>query len=169
MITTAPAAGTAPTILQADPGRWVFRLPLTILGCAVAASLLVILARVFAGAGRELSPAAQAGARIAPLCALAYAYIRFVYVARTRLAIDDSGISLRQPVLSWTVSWPEISDIREAGPLVPTNRGGIAPAALLCLRQGGRRAIPDIFKVSRAELTARLIHHKSLQGVVDRP
>ena len=163
MTITSFAADDAPTTLYADPKRWVFRVPLTILSWAITGSILVICARVLAGSGRDLSLAARASSRIAPLCTLAYAYIRFVYVARTRLAIDAEGVSLQQPSLSWTVSWPELSDISEAGPLNPTNRAGIGAAAILHLRSGGKRSIPDIFAISRNELTACLVQNKCLQ------
>ncbi len=142
--------------LRADPRRLVLRVPLAVLACAVAGSVLILCARILAGPGRELSAAAQASSRIAPLCALAYAYIRWVYVAQTRLVISADGVSLNQPLATWIVAWSEVSAIAEAGPLSPTHRGGIGAGVNLRLRAGGTKSIPDVFGVSRTEMVTRL-------------
>ena len=111
--------------LRADPRRLVFRVPLVLLACVATGSVLVLCARILSGPGQELATAAQASSRIAPLFALAYAYVRWVYVAQTRLVISAEDVSLRQPLATWILAWSEISEVAEAGPLTPTHRGGI--------------------------------------------
>ncbi len=156
---TAPSAAPAstPFTLRPDPTRWVFRLPLALLAIALTAALATLCARILAGPGPQLSSAAQASLRIAPTCALVYAYIRWVYVARTRLVISREGVTLHQPLASWTCNWPDIADITAAAAPMLTHRGGIPSAAILHLRAGGRKSIPDIFALSCATLTARLV------------
>ncbi len=136
---------SGPVILKADPTRPVFVLSLTILGCAAAGAALVIAVRLVAGPGRDLSNAAVASTRIAPVCALAFAYIRWGYVARTQLVINEAGLALRQPHAQWTAAWRDIASISPGGALIPTRRGGIGPAATLRLADGTTRAVPDVF------------------------
>ena len=142
------------TIVPASARRPFLLVPLTLLAGACLVSLAVVAFWLFAGASRGLSNATEASARIGPVAALAFSYIRWIYVARTRLTISEGIIAFDQPLSSWSIARNQVVDVELSGALTPTHRGGIGAGVRLVLADGRGRFIPDVLALPRMELAA---------------
>lgn len=142
----------AAVMIRADIRRATLRVPLFLLAASVAvcASILAL------GAVR-----AEAGSlRIGTVCALGFAYLRWVYAARTMLIVDAEGVVFRQPHSRWRVGWREVARVSETDFLTPAHRGGVAAGVRLTMQAGGHRNLPNVLRLPRADL-ARLLAAKS--------
>lgn len=147
----------------ADRRRWPLRLPLTVLGLIAAGAGVACLLGLF-HVVHDPHLAGNAAQSMLFYGAM-FAYLRWGYVGVTRLTLDASGVSLRQPFAAWSVAWPEIATITVTNWLDVGMRGGTAAGVRLRLRSGASRRIPDVFTARRAEL-ARLIASRAPSGVL---
>lgn len=115
---------------------------------------MLLIVRAVTGPAHWLGNSARAASLVLPVSAAIFAYIRWVYVARTRLVMDRAGLCLHQPLATQRAAWDEIADVRTVGPMMPTHRGGIPLAVRVTLSTGGSIGIPDVFTLRRDALTS---------------
>ncbi len=146
-----PPASPQAISISPDVGRLYLKFPI-VLSAIVAATALTIAVIFYAQPGHPAATIASAAMRIAVLSFVPFAYIRWFYPSRTNLVVNDVGITMRQPLATWTINWTDLSSVRATSPLEPTHRGGIAAGIRLLTTRGKPHHIPDIFKMRRNDI-----------------
>ena len=139
-----------PVRIRADLKRPYLLMPMLLLGLAACIACVVCLAAL---AGAFYKPGVAAGAaRAALLCFVPFAYIRWIYAARSVLILDNHGLRMTQPFATWSALWDEITFVQTTSAWDVTHRGGIAAGVRITLRDGHSRHIPDILAMTRTDL-----------------
>ena len=146
-----------PACIKADLRRVYLLIPTVLSGLAASIAAVVWFAAV---AGVFNRPGVAAGAaRATFLCFAPFAYIRWVYARRSVLIVNETGLRMRQPFASWSITWSQIASVGITSAWDMTHRGGIAAGVRISLRDGSSCHIPDILAVKRKELAQMIIQY----------